>query len=173
MKTRYLPIACLGAALLWQSPVAAQSTPEEWVTLGARVHGGFGTFIALGIRIGQDAVKQLGAQPRELDVTYYDGVATPCPCVADGIMIATYASPGQGTLRVAPDKAAPELMGAVVIRSRKTGQAVRYAIPDALRPKLAEWNKANDPLGRYRVVMAEPEADTFRREPLSAAFVPR
>jgi hypothetical protein len=45
--------------------------------------------------------------------------------------------------------------------------------PDALRPKLAERSKANDPLGRYRVVMAEPEADTFRREPLSAAFVPR
>jgi formylmethanofuran dehydrogenase subunit E len=141
--------------------------------LGARVHGGFGAFIALGIRIGQDAMKQLGAQPRELDVTYYDGGAPPCPCVADGIMIATYASPGQGTLRVAPDKAPPELMGAVVIRSRKTGQGLRYAIPDALRPKLAEWNKANDPLGRYRVVMAEPEADTFRREPLSAAFVPR
>jgi len=113
MKTRYLPIACLGAALLWQSPVAAQSTPEEWVQLGAHVHGGFGTFIALGIRIGEDAMKQLGAQPRELDVTYYDGVATPCPCAADGIMIATHASPGQ---------------------------AVRYAIPDALRRKLAEWS---------------------------------
>jgi formylmethanofuran dehydrogenase subunit E len=152
---------------------SAQSTPEEWVQLGARVHGGFGTFIALGIRIGQDAMKQLGAQPRELDVTYYDGVATPCPCVADGVMIATYASPGQGTLRVAPDKAPPEFMGVAVIRSRKTGQGLRYAIPDALRPKLAEWNKANDPIGRYRAVMAEPEADTFRREPLSAAFVPR
>jgi hypothetical protein len=143
------------------------------VQLGARVHGGFGTFIALGIRIGQDAMQQLNAQPRELDVTYYDGVATPCPCVADGVMIATYASPGQGTLRVAPDEAPPELMGVVVIRSRRTGQELRYAIPDALRPKLAEWNKGNDPLGRYRVVMAEPEADTFRREPLSAAFVPR
>jgi formylmethanofuran dehydrogenase subunit E len=171
LKIRYLLMACLGAALPFHAP--AQTTPEEWVQLGARVHGGFGTFIALGIRIGQDAMKQLGAQPRELDVTYYDGVATPCPCVADGIMIATYASPGQGTLRVAPDKAAPELMGAVVIRSRRTGQAVRYAIPDALRPKLAEWNKANDPLGRYRVVMAEPEAGVFSREPLSAAFVPR
>ena len=166
-----LLLACLLGALTL--PASAQSTPEEWVQLGARVHGGFGTFIALGIRIGQDAMKQLGAQPRELDVTYYDGVATPCPCVADGIMIATYASPGQGTLRVAPDKAPPELMGAVVIRSRKTGQGLRYAIPDALRPKLAEWNKANDPLGRYRVVMAEPEESAFRREPLSAAFVPR
>lgn len=173
MNALRLLLAALGAALLCQSPAVAQSTPEEWVRLGERVHGGFGTFIALGIRIGQDAVRQLGAQPRELDVTYYDGVATPCPCVADGIMIATYASPGQGTLRVAAEKAPPELMGAAVIRSRRTGEAVRYTIPDALRPKLAEWNKAHDPLGRYRVVMAEPEANVFAREALSRTFVPR
>jgi formylmethanofuran dehydrogenase subunit E len=143
----------------------AQSTAEEWVALGARVHGGFGTYIALGIRIGEDAVRVLGAKPRELDVTLFDGAATPCPCVIDGVMIATYASPGQGTLRVAAEKAPPESMGVVVIRHRKTGEGLRYAIPDALRPKLAEWNKANDRVGRYRVVMAEPEANVFMREP--------
>lgn len=143
----------------------SQSSPEEWVALGARVHGGFGTYVALGIRIGEDAVRVLGAQPRELDVTLFDGAATPCPCVIDGVMIATYASPGQGTLRVAAEKAPPETMGVVVIRHRKTGQALRYAIPDGLRPKLAEWNKANDPVGRYRVVMAEPEANLFTRGP--------
>jgi formylmethanofuran dehydrogenase subunit E len=168
---RTLAVAALAAALA--TPASAQDSPDEWVQLGARVHGGFGTFIAVGIRIGQDAMKQLAAQPRELDVTYYDGVATPCPCVADGVMIATYASPGQGTLRVAADKAPADLMGAVVVRSRKTGQGIRYTIPDALRPKLAEWNKANDPLGRYRIVMAEPEEAVFRREALLATFVPR
>jgi formylmethanofuran dehydrogenase subunit E len=173
MRFRAVALAVLAAALTGMNAAAAQSTPEEWVRLGERIHGGFGTFIALGIRIGQDAVKQLGAQPRELDVTYYDGVATPCPCVADGVMIATYASPGQGTLRIAAEKAPPELMGAVVIRSRKTGDAVRYTVPDTLRPKLAEWNKANDPLGRYRVVMAEPDASLFAREALSRTFVPR
>jgi formylmethanofuran dehydrogenase subunit E len=173
MGLRAAALAVLAAALVGAESASAQSTPEEWVRLGERVHGGFGTFIAVGIRIGQDAMRQLNAQPRELDVTYYDGVATPCPCVADGIMIATYASPGQGTLRVAAEKAPPELMGAVVIRSRKTGEAFRYAIPDALRPRLAEWNKANDPLGRYRAVMAEPEGSVFAREGLSRTFVPR
>jgi formylmethanofuran dehydrogenase subunit E len=168
---RTLAVAALAAALA--TPASAQDSPDEWVQLGARVHGGFGTFIAVGIRIGQDAMKQLAAQPRELDVTYYDGVATPCPCVADGVMIATYASPGQGTLRVATDKAPADLMGAAVVRSRKTGQGIRYTIPDALRPKLAEWNKANGPLGRYRIVMAEPEGNVFRREALSPTFVPR
>ena len=34
-------------------PAAAQQTPDEWIALGRRVHGGFGTFIPVGIRIGQ------------------------------------------------------------------------------------------------------------------------
>ena len=45
---------------------ARAETPEEWVKLGARVHGGFGSFIPVGIRIGEDAMKRLNAQPREL-----------------------------------------------------------------------------------------------------------
>ena len=36
--------ACSGAA--------KAETPEEWITLGARVHGAFGAFIPLGIKIG-------------------------------------------------------------------------------------------------------------------------
>jgi hypothetical protein len=60
-----------------------------------------------------------------------------------------------------------------VIRSRKTGEALRYTVPDSLRPRLADWNKANDPLGRYYLVMAEPEENVFRRETLSPTFVPR
>jgi hypothetical protein len=56
-------------ALLALQPVSAGAeTPEEWVALGARVHGGFGAFIPLGIRIGLDAVKRLDAKPRELTV---------------------------------------------------------------------------------------------------------
>lgn len=153
--------------------MARAETPEEWVRLGARVHGGFGTYIALGIRLGLDAAQQLGAKPRELDVTVYDGVATPCPCIADGVMIATTASPGQGTLRVAQEKAPPEHMAVVVIRSRKDGRALRYTVPDTLRARLADWNKANDPPGRWAVVMAEPEAQLYAREVLTPTFVPK
>ena|ERR1700716_1014669 len=68
------------------------------LTLGARVHGGFGSFIPLGIKIGLDAVNRLNAKPRELSVLYYDSDASPCASFADGIAIATYASVGQRTL---------------------------------------------------------------------------
>jgi formylmethanofuran dehydrogenase subunit E len=70
-------------------------TPDQWVTLGARVHGGFGAFIPLGIRIGLDALDRLHIKPREVSVTYYDSDNSPCACFADGVAIATLASVGQ------------------------------------------------------------------------------
>jgi hypothetical protein len=78
------------------TPVAHTETPEQWVTLLTRVHGGFGSFLPVGIRIGEDAMKRLGTKPRELDVTFYQGEGTPCPCAADGVSLAVYASAGQG-----------------------------------------------------------------------------
>ena len=86
------------------SPCRAE-TPEEWIALGTRVHGGFGAFIPAGIKIGLDAVERLKASPRELVVTYYDSDKSPCACFADGIAIATYASAGQRTLIIASEKA--------------------------------------------------------------------
>src|ERR1700738_3538287 len=85
------------AVLICGSPSNAE-TPEEWIALGARVHGAFGAFIPLGIKIGLDAVERLKAQPRELAVIYYDSDKSPCACFADGIAIATHASVGQRTL---------------------------------------------------------------------------
>jgi hypothetical protein len=46
-------------AVLVTGTNAWAETPEEWVTLGARVHGGFGSFIPVGIRIGLDAIERL------------------------------------------------------------------------------------------------------------------
>jgi formylmethanofuran dehydrogenase subunit E len=142
-------------------------TPEEWVTLGARVHGAFGSFIPVGIRIGLDALKRLDAQPRGVTVVYYSGAKAPCPCPADGIAIATMASPGQGTLQVASEKAPEGLMAVAVIRSKATGAGLKYAIADTWIPKLIDMNKAFDPRGRYDAVMNAP--DLFSVEPLPAA----
>lgn len=143
--------------LIASSPQAHAETPQEWVTLGTRVHGGFGAFIPLGIRIGLDALQRLDAQPREVTVTYFDGENSPCPCIADGIMLATNASPGQGTLRMSSEKARRGLLAAAVIRHRKTGKAVSYEVPAEMTPKLLEWNKTSDPLGRYQAVMQASE----------------
>ena len=86
MILRLVPI--VAPLLLPVSAIA--ETPDEWIALGAGVHGGFGAFIPLGIKIGLDAVKRLKAKPRELAVLYYDSDSSPCACFADGIALATY-----------------------------------------------------------------------------------
>ena len=144
--------------------VARSETPEQWVALLTRVHGGFGSFLPVGIRIGEDAMKRLNAKPRELDVTFYQGEGTPCPCAADGVSLAVYASAGQGTLHIAPEKSPPGTFAVAIIKSRKGGEGLKYTVPMSVMPKLGEINSTiPDPLGRYDAVMAIP--DLFTVEP--------
>jgi hypothetical protein len=51
----------LAAALIVVSLPARGETPTEWIELGARVHGAFGAFIPIGIRIGLDAKERINA----------------------------------------------------------------------------------------------------------------
>ncbi len=144
--------AFCAAVVLLSLPVQAE-TPPQWIELGARVHGAFGAFIPVGIRIGLDAKERLKADPRGLTVAYYTGEKAPCPCIADGVMLATNASPGQGTLVIATDKAPAGMLAVIVVRNRKTGEGLRYAIGDEWLPKILEWNKTYDPAGRFDAAM--------------------
>ena len=142
-------------ALLLLLPLSAKAeTPEEWIALGARVHGAFGAFIPLGIRIGLDAASRLNAKPRELTVLYYDSDKSPCACFADGIAIATYASVGQRNLTIAAENAPEGAIAAAIIRPRNGGPGLRYTIPLSALAKLGPMNKTLDPRGRYDAVMA-------------------
>ena len=136
------------AVVICGSPLNAE-TPDEWVALGARVHGAFGAFIPAGIKIGLDAVKRLNAKPRELTVLYYDSESSPCACFADGIASATYASVGQRTLTISPEKAPAGDAAVVVIRPRQGGPGFKYTIPMAALTKLGQMNKELDPRGRF------------------------
>jgi formylmethanofuran dehydrogenase subunit E len=153
MRASFLGGAVI-AALAVLAPIALRAeTREEWIALGARVHGGFGAFIPVGIRIGLDALERLKAGPREVSVLYFDSEKAPCACFADAIMLATVASPGQRTLQIAAEKAPAGALAVVVVRHRKTGEAVQYTVADSLLPRLGEWNKTLDPTGRYDAVM--------------------
>ncbi|MCC7345811.1 MAG: formylmethanofuran dehydrogenase subunit E family protein [Variibacter sp.] len=135
------------------NPAAKAETPEEWIKLGARVHGGFGPFLPVGIRIGLDAMERLKTPMHEVTVLYYDGGLPPCPCIADGIMLATQATAGQKTLIMSPERAPPEFMAVIVIRNRKTNEAVRYTIAKEWHPKIVAWRTNLDPMGRYHAGM--------------------
>src|SRR5436309_13564369 len=103
----------LSAALILLSLPAEAETPTEWIELGARVHGAFGAFIPIGIRIGLDAKERIKAEARGLAVIYYTGEKAPCPCIADGVMLATNASPVQGPRGIAAEKAPPRVLAVV------------------------------------------------------------
>jgi len=139
-------------------------TPDQWVELGQRVHGGFGSYIALGIRIGLDAMQRLDAEPRDLDVTYYNGVTAPCPCVVDGIMIATVSTPGQNLLRVAVTPSPEGTFGVAEIRARTTGKMLRYTIPATAKRQLDTWNQNTTGRQRYDAVMNVSERTLFSVE---------
>jgi len=145
-------IACAILLSISESPARAE-TESEWIALGTRIHGGFGPFIPMGIRIGLDAKDKLKADPRGLSVLYYTGAKSPCPCIADGIMLATQASPGQGTLQIALEKAPAGLLAVAIIRNRKTGEGFKYTISDEWLPKVGEWIRTLDPPGRYQAAM--------------------
>jgi formylmethanofuran dehydrogenase subunit E len=162
------PFACV-VALGLVSPLlcgpAHTETKEQWIELGARIHGAFGSFIPVGIRIGLDAKDRLKADPRGLTVVYYNGEKPPCPCIADGVMLATGASPGQGTLQISPERTPAGLMAVVVIRNRKTGEGIKYTIGDEWLPKILGWNKS-DLSGRYDAAMSAE--DLFKSEPAAS-----
>jgi formylmethanofuran dehydrogenase subunit E len=143
----------LSAALTLLTLSAQAETPAQWIEIGARVHGAFGAFIPIGIRIGLDAKERIKADARGLAVTYYTGEKAPCPCIADGVMLATNASPGQGTLVISSEKAPAGLLAVVIVRNRKTSEGFRYAVADAWLPKVIEWNKTLDPAGRFDAAM--------------------
>ena len=75
-KVRAFALTAIGIATLVFAPARAE-TPEEWIALGARVHGAFGSLIPVGIRIGLDALQRLNAKPREVTVVYYDSDKAP------------------------------------------------------------------------------------------------
>ena len=110
--------------------------------------------IPVGIKIGLDAVKRLSPKPRELTVLYYDSNSSSCACFADGIAIATYASVGQRTLTISPEKAPAGDAAVIIIRPRQGGPGFKYTVPMAALAKLAQMNKELDPRGRYDAVMA-------------------
>lgn len=151
---------CLGVATSSYAQESARS-PAEWITLGETVHGGFGSHIALGIRIGEDALRRLGAKPREVDVLVTEGKDAPCACVTDGLLVATSASPGQRSLTLAPKSADASFMAMVEVRKRTTGAAVTYRVPASAIAPLAQMNPQKSPRERYDLVMATPAAQLY------------
>lgn len=133
---------------------------SEWIALGYQVHGGWGSFLTLGIRIGMEATRRFEATRRTLDVTYLHSMPSPRACVADGLLLSTFATPGQNTLRIVPHRGAPGTFGEAIVRHVPTGRSVRYLLPHSA---LALLNGANELQERegFDLIMNTPQEALF------------
>ena len=133
-------MTALVGALTLAVPAHAQSD-AQWTEWGARVHGGFGSLIAYGVVIGQDALQRLHAQRRELSVHYVDGPQTPCACVLDGVSVAVSASLGQRTLVLDEQRAEPGVLARIRFTRRDNGATVEYELPQAMLARMADHHE--------------------------------
>ena len=129
---------------------------SDGITWGEVVHGGFGTHIALGIRIGKDALHRLNAKRRDVEVTVTEGAHSPCACLADGITLVTAASAGQRSLTIAPKASDDSFMTLIEIRKKRTGHVLNYRIPASAIAPLGNMNIGKSPQERFDLVMAMP-----------------
>ncbi|MGB4115092.1 MAG: FmdE family protein [Polaromonas sp.] len=136
-------------------------SPDEWIALGETVHGGFGSHIALGIRIGQDALHRLNAKRREVDVSVTEGKNAPCACVADGLVVATSASPGQKTLTVNAKSQDAAYLAVIEVKNRATGATATYRVPSSMIETLAKMNPGKSAKQRFEAVFAMPQSQLF------------
>jgi formylmethanofuran dehydrogenase subunit E len=126
--------------------VAARAeTPQEWITLGSRarrlqqLHSG-------GYSHRNRRLAAAHAKPREVTVVYYDSDKALCACTADGIAIATQATVGRRTFKISSESAPEGVAAMIVVRHKRTGQAVVYTVSDRWLPMLAERNRTLDGL---------------------------
>jgi hypothetical protein len=161
---RSLITALFACALSLHISSSFGQTPQQWVEWGDRVHGGFGSLIAYGIRIGLDAMQRLGAERRELIVHYTDGPQSPCPCVLDGIAIAVSAGLGQRTLTLDSGRTPAGMLGEVTITHRKSGRKLTYRLPQSALPLMQAINCDEKGVGRFEAVMKIDAAALYRVE---------
>lgn len=172
MRRALLSVCALLALSAFGLPAAAQAdlqdpdaiSMDDWIEWGTVVHGGFGSHIALGIRIGDDALKRLHAKRRELEVVVTEGAQAPCACVADGVAIATSASAGQRSLSVLPKSHDGSFLAIVDIRTKDKGGSLSYRIPASAAPTLAAMNAGTSARQRYQLVMSAPTDQLYTVE---------
>jgi formylmethanofuran dehydrogenase subunit E len=145
---------CVAAWLLSLSIHQAQAqTAEQWTEWGTALHGGFGSLIAYGIRVGHDALQRLNAEKRQLSVDYFDGPLAPCPCIIDGVSIAVAASLGQQTLHLSSKKTDLNLLGRVTFTHRITNASITYDLPIAALDLMQSINRDHPANQRYEAVL--------------------
>lgn len=99
---------------------------EEWAVavLTSELHRHLGLYSILGAKMGLRARELLGAGLDELRVESFAGSQPPLSCLNDGLQVATGATLGHGTIRLA-DTVKPEPTAVFYLKNRKLRMTVK------------------------------------------------
>jgi hypothetical protein len=149
--------AIFAALLLLPSMAIQAETPEEWITLGARVHGAFGAFHPAW---HQDRSRRSQAPRRQAAriggyLLRQQRVAVRLLCRRDRHCDLRFGRTAHFDHRARESKAPDGTLAVVIVRPRKGGPGFKYTIPASDLAKLGPMNKSLDPQGRWDAVMKE------------------
>ena len=118
------------------------------------MHGGLVLHIELGIRIGQDSLHSLNAKRWGVNVSVTDSKNAPCTCVADGLMVATSASPGYKILTVNAKSPDTNYLALIEVTMRSADVVVSYRMPFNAIDPLAKVNYRKSSRQRFDAIFA-------------------
>lgn len=169
MRTIALGVWALGACAHPAAPTTpTMPSPEDVIVARvAAIHGGAGPFAVAGYRMGERALREVGAARGSFDaeVTHESPAEVQWSCIADGLQAATGTSMGRLNLHMVE---VPREALRTIVRNRTT----RAAVQVELRPEfLARYLETpRERLGAAgREVAAMPEDQIFVVRPLPAA----
>jgi len=107
-----------------------EQDPDAALERVGLIHGATGPFAVAGYRMGEAALRELNLRRGsfDLEVIHYAPREVQWSCIVDGLQAATGASLGKLNLALID---APKDRVRSVIRNRRTGQEVRYALTPA------------------------------------------
>ncbi len=134
---------------------------EQLIATSLIMTGAFGGHIALGIRIGEDALHRLNLPRRQVVVTVTEGANAPCACIVDGVSVATASSLGQKSLSLTQKSSDPSFLAVVEVKAKNDQRKITYVVPASAIARLSKLNQTKSPPEILDEVLAIPEAEMF------------
>jgi formylmethanofuran dehydrogenase subunit E len=111
----------------------------------AKLHGHFGPFLVIGVRIGETAKSHLdidGSTSHRLQVNVKTPLSTPFSCIIDGIQASTTCTVGNQRLRI--EKSTKEITASFTLQS--ANKAIKILVnPEVIEDLVKEMSKGADP----------------------------